>query len=419
LVKGKDLAAMPNARRTLTAAAAERVCAAMFAPSEQLIGLELEWPVHCEGDVTARPGAAEIGRAVRCRLPHASRITFEPGGQVELSTTPRRRVGDVLEAARADEQVLRSELAALGLAAETVAVDDRRPPARVLEQGRYAAMEAFFAAQGNAGRWMMCSTAGTQVNVSHDADDPRERWQIMHLIAPVLIAAFANSPGIGFDGTRWASVRQGIWWSIDKGRTRPVRTDTHLGRAWLDYALAADVMFVSGQGPWGLDGMAVPPGLPFGAWMANGHDVGWPTADDLRYHLSTLFPPVRPRGWLELRVLDALPDWIREVAALTVATASTREAGRELRARLRPPAREPWLAAARHGLRHPGLLAAARELFAVVRENLGRVSDRGEHADLVEAYSREYVNAGRMPGDDLGRGVDLRSAACAPALALS
>jgi glutamate--cysteine ligase len=410
---------MPNARRTLTAAAAERVCALMFAPSEQQIGLELEWPVHCERDVTARPGAAEISRAAQCRLPYGSRVTFEPGGQVELSTAPQRSVGDVLEAARADEQVLRSELAALGLAAETVAVDGRRPPARVLEQGRYAAMEAFFAAQGNAGTWMMCSTAGTQVNISHDAADPHERWQTMHLIAPVLIAAFANSPGTGLDGTRWASVRQGIWWSIDKARTRPVRTDTQPGPAWLDYALAADVMFVSGPGPWGPDGMAVPPGLPFGAWMANGHDVGWPTADDLRYHLSTLFPPVRPRGWLELRVLDALPDWIREVATLTVATASTREAGRELRSRLQPPSRRPWLAAARQGVRHPGLRTAARELFAVVRENLGSVSDRGEHADLIEAYRREYVNAGRMPGDDLGHGVDLRSAACAPALALS
>ena len=167
---------MPNARRTLTAADAERACAQMFAPSEQRIGLELEWPVHSERDVTARPGMGEISRMARCRLPYGGRITFEPGGQVELSTAPQRRVGDVLVAARADEKVLRSELAALGLAAETAAVDDRRPPARVLEQGRYAAMEAFFAAQGKAGAWMMCSTAATQVNVSHDPDDPRERW---------------------------------------------------------------------------------------------------------------------------------------------------------------------------------------------------------------------------------------------------
>jgi glutamate--cysteine ligase len=397
---------MPHARRTLTTAAAEQLCAAMFAPAEQRIGLELEWPVHRHGDVTARPGPGDMSQITRCRLPCGSRVTFEPGGQVELSTAPQACVSDAIEAARADEQALRTELAALGLAAETLAVDDRRPPRRVLDHGRYSAMERFFSAQGKSGRWMMCNTASTQVNLSHDSSDPHERWYTMNLVAPMLIAAFANSPGIGLDGDRWASVRQGIWWSIDRARTRPVSTGVTPECAWLDYALAADVMFVCGQSP-AESGTAFPPGTSFGSWMTAGHAVGWPTADDLRYHLSTLFPPVRPRGWLELRVLDALPGWVRDVAALTVATAGTSRAGRELRRRL-PSSPRLWTVAARHGLRHPVLSAAARELFAVVLDNLGSVSDRSEHADLVEAYRRSYIEAGRMPGDDLSRGADLQ-----------
>jgi glutamate--cysteine ligase len=396
---------MPHARRTLTTAAAEQLCAAMFAPSEQRIGLELEWPVHGHGDVTARPGPGEMSQITRSRLPYGSRVTFEPGGQVELSTAPQACVLDAIEAARTDEQALRAELAALGLTAETIAVDDRRPPRRVLDHGRYSAMEQFFSVQGESGRWMMCNTASTQVNLSHDSSDPYERWYTMNLVAPVLIAAFANSPGIGLDGDRWASVRQGIWWSIDSARTRPVSTDVTPECAWLDYALAADVMFVRGQGPAGT-GTALPPGTSFGSWMTAGHAIGWPTADDLRYHLSTLFPPIRPRGWLELRVLDALPSWVRDVAALTVTTAGTSRAGRELRRRL-PSSPRLWTAAARHGLRHPVLGAAARELFAVVLDNLGSVSGRSEHADLVEAYRRCYIEAGRMPGDDLCRAVNL------------
>jgi glutamate--cysteine ligase len=397
---------MPHARRTLTTAAAERLCAAMFAPSEQRIGLELEWPVHGHGDVTARPGPAEMSQITQCRLPCGSRVTFEPGGQVELSTAPQACAPDALEAARVDEQALRAELAAAGLTAQTMAVDDRRPPLRVLDHGRYAAMEQFYSGQGRSGLWMMCNTASTQVNLSHDGSDPYQRWYTLNLVAPVLIAAFANSPGLGLDGDRWASVRQGIWWSIDSPRTRPVRTDDTPERAWLDYALAADVMFVCDPGPAGV-GTALPPGTSFGSWMTAGHDIGWPTADDLRYHLSTLFPPVRPRGWLELRVLDALPGWLRDVATLTVATAGTSRAGRELRRRL-PSSPRLWTAAARHGLRDPVLGAAARELFAVVLDNLGSVSARSEHADLVDAYRRSYIEAGRMPGDDLGRGVDLR-----------
>ena len=123
---------MPHARRTLTAAAAQQLCAAAFAPSEQRIGLELEWPVHGHGDVTARPGPGEMSQITRCRLPCGSRVSFEPGGQVELSTAPQACVHDAIEAARTDEQALRAELAALGLTVETMAVDDRRPPQRVL-----------------------------------------------------------------------------------------------------------------------------------------------------------------------------------------------------------------------------------------------------------------------------------------------
>mgnify|MGYP000225654865 CR=1 FL=1 len=44
--------------------------------------------------------------------------------------------------------------------------------------------------------------------------------------------------------------------------------------------------------------------------LDHGNEHGFPTTDDLTYHLTTLFPPVRPRGWLELRMIDGLPpEW--------------------------------------------------------------------------------------------------------------
>jgi glutamate--cysteine ligase len=405
---------MPTTHRVLTISAAEDLCTTLFTPSAERVGLELEWPVHRQGNVAIRPTPAEMTRLAQHQLPAGGQVTFEPGGQIELSTAPQCGVVAALEAACADECALKAELAAAGLAAETMAVDGRRLPQRVRTLARYAAMEQFFSAQGPSGAWMMCNTAATQINISHDGDDPSERWLTLHLVAPVLIAVFANSPGTGLDGTRWASLRQGIWWSIDSTRTRPVRTDLPPARAWLRYALAADVMFINREGSPGDEGLGLSPGLPFGDWMAHGHQVGWPTIEDFRYHLSTLFPPIRPRGWLELRVLDALPGWIRDVATLTVATSCTSQAGHELRRRL-PPTRRLWLAAARHGLRHPVLRTAARELFTVVSDHLGRVSDRPEHAELLQAYRCTYVDPGRTPGDDHGHDVDLRTQV--PALA--
>ena len=83
---------MPHARRTLTTAAAEQLCAAMFAPSEQRVGLELEWPVHGHGDVTARPGPGEMSQITRCRLPCGSRVTFATGmATVQAAEMPSRR----------------------------------------------------------------------------------------------------------------------------------------------------------------------------------------------------------------------------------------------------------------------------------------------------------------------------------------
>ena len=78
-------------------------------------------------------------------------------------------------------------------------LDPLRPPRRMLDLPRYAAMEEFFDRRGPWGRVMMCNTASVQVCL--DAGDEhagpagyRSRWRLLHAIGPVLVAAFANSP---------------------------------------------------------------------------------------------------------------------------------------------------------------------------------------------------------------------------------
>ena len=78
-----------------------------------------------------------------------------------------------------------------------------------------------------------------------------------------------------------------------------------------------------------------------------------PTEDDLAYHLTTLFPPVRPRGYVEIRCIDALPDrWWPAVAALT-ATLVDDQVAADLAAELCAPAADDWEAAARSGTAEP------------------------------------------------------------------
>lgn len=387
---------MPTRHRALTRGSAAAVVAESFcAGREPLCGVELEWPVHRRGDVRARPSAAQLLAAVtRLPLPCGSRVTVEPGGQVELSTVPAPTADRALDAATADATALHERLADAGLVAVHRAVDTRRAPSRILDAPRYRCMESYFAAGGDAGTWMMSNTASLQVNLGHDPDDPDRRWALAHRIGPVLVAAFANSPGFDRAGRRWESMRQAIWWSIDPGRTRPPPGRGSAGETWLDYVLAADVMLVRSADGDGAE--AVAPGLPFGRWLAEGHPVGWPTADDLRYHLTTLFPPVRPRGWLELRMLDLQPPRLRDVATLVALTALTTGAAAELEERL-PPTADLWRAAARHGLAHPVLAAAARSLFAVVVPAVRSVTDDGRRLDDVRAFADLHVARGCSP----------------------
>src|SRR5262249_54996804 len=139
--------------------------------------------------------------------------------------------------------------------------------------------------------------------------------------------------------------------------------------------------------------VALPRGFTFAEWIERGHEFGWPTADDLEYHLGTLFPPVRPRGWFELRMVDALPNpWWRVAAAGTATPVNN--AGAADTAGL-------WGRAARDGLSHPALAAAARECFAAASYALATSDASGETIDAVAAFTERFVARGRTPADDL------------------
>ena len=311
-------------------------------------------------------------------LPGGSRVTFEPGGQVELSGPPCSDVGAAIAAMRAD-------IAALQAASELELVaqgyDTRRPPTRVVRSPRYDAMEEYFDAEGPAGRRMMCSTASMQVNL----DLGPGRWELAHRISPVLAAAFANSAGPA--GTR--STRLATWWAIDPTRTSPCTG------SWPDYVLDARVMVIRGDRY-----TAVTTPLSFRQWIETGHELGWPDDDDLDYHLTTLFPPVRARGWLELRVLDSLPDpWWQVAAAVTTALMED-EAAAAMAFAATTPVRDLWHEASEHGLSHPGLARAARTCFVAAVDALPRVgADAATVATTAEFFDR-YVARGRCPADD-------------------
>ncbi len=394
---------MPSPTRTLSRHdVAAHVASRVFAPGPTgRVGIELEWVTVGDPE---RPVSPDTLRGVLPDpLPGASRLTFEPGGQLELSGPAAPSLTAALDAMTADTTAARAALDPLGVTLVGTGLDASGPRDRVLGAARYRAMEQYFDSQWPAGRTMMRNTASVQVNLDlGEPGDVADRWRRAHDLGPLLVGAFANSPlDPHSNPTGWCSTRFAVWDGIDPSRTGVAYRDDHDPcAAFTDYALEAGVMMVWPDGPDG-DALVPEPGLPFGDWIDHGHALGQPTLADFEYHLTTLFPPVRPRGWLELRMIDALPDesWPVAVAVATAlldhpgAVAATDEAVASLRGR--------WAPAARHGLSDPATRTAAEHCFAVTAEAL---PDLGASADLVaalDAYRDRYVDRGRSPAHDI------------------
>lgn len=361
------------------------------------IGVELEWTVHHVRAPEAPLDAATLRRVLGPHapasinpadppepLPGGAMVTVEPGGQVEISSAPADSLAELHTAVTADIERLTELLGDAGLRLGEQAIDPHRPPRLLLNTRRYAAMERTFDARGPHGRTMMCSTAGLQLCM--DAGTPGQlenRFATLSALGPVLSAVFANSPRHAGRDTGWASARLRAWFGIDPHRTRPVEPGGDPAANWARYALAAPLLCMRSDG----DNWDPPPGMAFADWI-NGALPRRPTVDDLDYHLGTLFPPVRPRGYLEVRYLDtqAGDEWIAPAAVLAslladdAATDAARAATAHVASR--------WLPAAREGLADPVLHRAAIEVLDLACRGLDRAglppAIRRQVSDIVD-----------------------------------
>ena len=382
----------------------------------KLLGAELEWVVQHSGNphrpLQARHLADALGTHVprslvpdspQIPLPHGCTVTVEPGGQLEISSPPRASLTELIATVEGDTTALTDLLDPAGLALTGSGSDPHRPSRRLVDIPRYAAMETAFDRIGPMGRAMMCSTAAVQVCL--DAGTPTEvalRWTALHDLGPVLLAAFANSPWLGGLRTGWASSRMQAWFALDPARTQPSRVHRHPAADWdpaADWARRAlDTPLLCQRRAWGT--WDVPNGVTFADWLS-GALPGRPSTADLGYHLTTLFPPVRPQGHLEVRYLDTQPEgqWLVPVAvvAALLADPEVTEAARDACA----PTVGRWLPAAQRGLRDDALATAAIAVFELACQALPALDAPAEVQLLVEEITEHRVRRGRCPADDL------------------
>ncbi|MCR6482150.1 glutamate-cysteine ligase family protein [Amycolatopsis sp. OK19-0408] len=351
----------------------------------RLTGVELEFTVHhaedparpLDTDVLATALGPHTPRTLRPEspaspLPAGSPVSLEPGCQVEISAPPQASLRELDAVVTADLHHLRDRLARHGLELGETGIDAHRAPRRALQTPRYAAMERRFAQIGPGGLTMMCSTAGLQICL--DAGEQEQyaaRWAAAHAMGPPLLALFANSRVHAGHDTGHASAR---WLAVHdteavRTRTSGVADDDPAG-AWAARLMDVPLMVLPrGDRPWD-----APEGLTFADWIDGKGAAALlpkPTAADLDYHLTTMFTPVRPQGYLEIRYLDAQPpdEWLAPVALVSalLARPSTVDKVRAVCA----PVADRWTQAADRGLADPELAAVAAALADLGCAELG------------------------------------------------
>jgi glutamate--cysteine ligase len=374
----------------------------------RLLGVELEWFVHDTRRPRTTISAERLARALgphapatistapvtAVALPCGSAVTVEPGGQVEISSPPAPGLTDCLHIASTDLSVLAARLRPDHLALAGTGVDRYRDPHRILEHPRYRAMEAHFHRGGDSGRTMMCSTASVQVSVDTGVD-PAERWQLLHRLGPVLVAMFADSAVHTGRLTGWRSSRQAIWTRLDPTRTQMPDTTGDPRAAYARFALDAELLCCRRSA----DCWDAPPGTTFRDWLSGAFGPP-PTYDDLAYHLTTLFPPVRAQGHLEVRYLDQQAGDAWQVATAVVAALVGDAQAADLASAAAEPAEGRWEQAARCALADPVLDHAARVVADVTGGALARIGVRPELLDSVDKFFETYTDRGRCPADD-------------------
>ncbi|KHL25436.1 glutamate--cysteine ligase [Croceibacterium mercuriale] len=345
-------------------------------------------------------------------------VSLEPAGQLELSGAPLENLHQTCaETGRHLTQVKAiGDETGTGFLGLGMWPDKRRDELPIMPKGRYEIMLRHMPCVGTMGLDMMLRTCTIQVNLDYGSEaDMAKKFRTSLALQPLATALFANSPFTESQPNGFLSYRSHIWSDTDPHRTGmiPFVFDEDFGyERYVDYMLDVPMYFVFRDGRYidaagqsfrdFLDGRL--PALP-------GEK---PTASDWWDHLSTAFPEVRLKSFLEMRGADggpwnricALPAfWVGllyDDAALDAAWDLVKGWSMEEREALRTAVPRQALDAPVPGNRR--LLDLAREILPIARAGLvarNRLNASGDsEAGFLEPLE-EIVASGKVPAQRL------------------
>jgi glutamate--cysteine ligase len=241
-------------------------------------------------------------------------VSLEPAGQLELSGAPLENLHETCaETGRHLSQVKAvGEKLGLGFLGLGMWPDKARSDLPVMPKGRYGIMLRHMPRVGSLGLDMMLRTCTIQVNLDYSSEaDMAQKFRVGLALQPLATALFANSPFTEKKPNGYLSYRSHIWSDTDPHRTGmlPFVFEDGFGyERYAEYALDVPMYFVYREGRY-VDAA----GLSFRDFLRGELPVlpgEKPTIDDWADHLSTAFPEVRLKTFLEMRGADGGP-WNR------------------------------------------------------------------------------------------------------------
>ena len=238
-------------------------------------------------------------------------VSLEPGGQFELSGAPVKTVHDTcvevnrhLREVREVADEVGAGFLSLGFRPDTKLAD-----VPVMPKGRYSIMRDYMPKVGTHGLEMMFRTCTVQTNLDFGSEaDMVKKLRVSLALQPIATALFANSPFTNGKLNGYKSYRSRIWLDTDPDRTGmlPFAFETGFGfEQYVDYALDVPMYFAYRDGVY-LDAS----GKSFRDFMEGKLDIlpgQKATMADFEDHLSTIFPEVRLKQFLEMRGADTGP----------------------------------------------------------------------------------------------------------------
>lgn len=346
-------------------------------------------------------------------------ISLEPGGQFELSGAPLENLHQTCDEVHTHLAQVREVASEMGAGFLGLGFDPkwRREDIPIMPKGRYGIMLDYMQKKGNLGRDMMLRSCTVQVNLDFASEaDMVEKFRVSLALQSVATALFANSPFTEGRPNGFQSFRSHIWTDTDPDRcgVLPFVFEDGMGfERYVEHALDVPMYFVYRDGTYinasgqsfrdFMDGRlpALPGERPF--------------LSDWVDHLTTLFPEVRLKRYLEMRGADGGP-WGRLCAlpALWVGLLyddAAQKAAAELAGRLSIADIERLrLEVPRTGLKTPapgGTVGDfARDMVAIAAEGLKNRARNGKFsADETEylAPLQETVETGITPADEMLR----------------